>query len=135
MGKLRSLLRGFGYLTLDPSPRLRRLREQQERVVHAHRLGPLPALPDSAYGEDATPLDQSGVPADDDPLAPLGYAVRCLPWIEPPDRTGHLVCTACPTRLARDPLCSDLAVLTLHWMSEHPGKWAELHPESAEYLP
>jgi hypothetical protein len=24
------LLRGFGYLTLDPSPRLRRLREQQQ---------------------------------------------------------------------------------------------------------
>jgi hypothetical protein len=33
--------------------------------------------------------------------------------------------------MARDPLCSDLAVLTLHWMSEHPRRWAQMHPDPA----
>jgi hypothetical protein len=59
------VLRGFGYLTLDPSPRLRRLREraQDDMLVRAgQHVGPLPPLPDSAYGPDAVPLDLSGVP-------------------------------------------------------------------------
>jgi hypothetical protein len=63
---LRSLDRGFGYLTLDPSPRLRRLREQQEaqaRPVATPGL-PLPPLPDGAYPPGAVPLDCSGIPAD-----------------------------------------------------------------------
>jgi hypothetical protein len=42
-----AILRGFGYLTLDPSPRLRRLRERQPGVRLAR---PLPPLPDSCYG-------------------------------------------------------------------------------------
>jgi hypothetical protein len=55
---------GMSSLTLDPSPRLRRLREEQE--AQAPRIlwpgGPLPPLPDSAYPPDAVPLDCSGVP-------------------------------------------------------------------------
>jgi hypothetical protein len=57
------LARGFGWLTLDPSPRLRRLREEAEAQVPAPS-GPLPLLPDSAYGPDAVPLDTSGIPED-----------------------------------------------------------------------
>lgn len=34
----------------------------------------------------------------------------------------------------RDPNCSDLAVLTLHWMTEHRERWAQMHPESAGIL-
>lgn len=59
------ILRGFGYLTLDPSPRLRRLRERAQddmRVRAGWHAGPLPSLPESAYGPDAVPLDPSGVP-------------------------------------------------------------------------
>lgn len=54
--------RGFGYLTLDPSPRLRRLREESERTSPAAPSGRLPSLPDSAYPPGAVPLDMSGVP-------------------------------------------------------------------------
>lgn len=57
---LAATARGFGYLTLAPSPRLRRLREQPEATAPA--AGPLPPLPDSAYPPGAVPLDTSGVP-------------------------------------------------------------------------
>jgi len=64
---LRDLTRGFGHLTLDPSPRLRRLRERLEAEQAARPplrcpAGPLPPLPDSAYPPGAVPLDCSGVP-------------------------------------------------------------------------
>ena len=45
-----------------------------------------------------------------------------------------LRCAACSALLKRDQLCSDLAVLTLHWMSEHRERWLEMHPEDARYL-
>ena len=51
-----------------------------------------------------------------------------------PAEPAWLRCAACQTRLRRDPLCSDLGVLTLHWMSWHPGRWLELHPEDAWFL-
>jgi hypothetical protein len=57
-----SFLRGFGRLTLDPSPRLRAAREELE-LVRVTRLGvPLPPLPESCYPPGAVPLDTSGVP-------------------------------------------------------------------------
>jgi hypothetical protein len=46
-----------------------------------------------------------------------------------------LCCAECGRYMARDPLCSDLAVLTLHWMTRHPARWLELHPEDAWFLP
>ena len=55
------IARGFGYLTLDPSSRLRRLREDLEHEDQTRR-GPLPPLPDSAYPPWAVPLDCSGIP-------------------------------------------------------------------------
>ena len=60
MNWLKRLSRGFGYLTLDPSPRLRRLREESARISRGP--GPLPLLPDSAYPPGAVPLDTSSVP-------------------------------------------------------------------------
>ena len=45
-----------------------------------------------------------------------------------------LRCSVCDRRIPRDPLCSDLGVLVLHWMSEHPGRWLELHPEDRWFL-
>lgn len=45
-----------------------------------------------------------------------------------------LRCAACDRRFRRDPLCSDLAVLVLHWMSDHRERWLELDPEDAEYI-
>jgi hypothetical protein len=66
---LSGLFRGAGYITLDPSPRLRKMREQAGRDAPA-RLMPLPPLPDSAYPPGAVPLDASGVPGSaGDPLA------------------------------------------------------------------
>ena len=59
------LARGFARLTLDPSPRLRRLREESERASHPPWIGPLPPLPDSCYPPGAVPLDTSGVPEDE----------------------------------------------------------------------
>lgn len=47
---------------------------------------------------------------------------------------GWLHCAACDRSLARDPLCSDRAVLVFHWMSEHPARWLEIHPEDAWFL-
>jgi DNA-directed RNA polymerase subunit RPC12/RpoP len=56
------LTRGFARLTLDPSPRLRRLREEPERTSPPAWPGPLPPLPDSAYPPGAVPLDCSDPP-------------------------------------------------------------------------
>lgn len=57
---LARLARGFRYLTLDPSPRLRRLRAELEEARRPPRH--LPPLPDSAYPPGAVPLDCSGIP-------------------------------------------------------------------------
>lgn len=57
---LARLSRGSRYLTLDPSPRLRKLRAELEDQSPRH----LPPLPDSAYPPGAVPLDCSGIPAD-----------------------------------------------------------------------
>jgi hypothetical protein len=43
-------------------------------------------------------------------------------------------CSLCGTLVARDPLCSDLAVITLHWMDKHRERYLELHPEAAPYI-
>jgi len=59
------LARGFARLTLDPSPRLRRLREEAGCASLPRWFGPLPPLPDSAYPPGAVPLDTSGVPEDE----------------------------------------------------------------------
>ncbi len=62
---LNRLSRGFSYITLDPSPRLRRLREEAGAQVTGRPFGPsgpLPPLPSSAYPPGAVPLDCSGVP-------------------------------------------------------------------------
>lgn len=61
---LERLLRGFDYLTLNPAPRLRRLREQAEAEARSRQPRPCPPLPDSAYGPGAVPLDLSGIPAE-----------------------------------------------------------------------
>ena len=45
-----------------------------------------------------------------------------------------LRCAECGERMSADPLCSDLAVLTLHWMSQHPARWLQMHPEAAPCL-
>lgn len=58
------LARGFARLTLDPSPRLRKLREESERARPPAWTGPLPPLPDSAYPPGAVRLDCSGIPED-----------------------------------------------------------------------
>ena len=58
------LARGFARLTLDPSPRLRRLRKESEHVGQPNWIGPLPPLPDSAYPPGAVPLDTSGCPRE-----------------------------------------------------------------------
>lgn len=70
---LRSLDRGFGYLTLDPSPRLRTIRLRGERQAMLRR-GPLPPVPDYCYGPDAVPLDCSHVP---DCIPPDGAVCWC----------------------------------------------------------
>lgn len=43
-------------------------------------------------------------------------------------------CALCPARLQHDHLCSDLAVLTLHWMANHKAEYLKLHPEATEVL-
>lgn len=45
-----------------------------------------------------------------------------------------LRCAACNRRFRRSPLCSDLAILTVHWMNDHRDRWVELHPEDAAYI-
>lgn len=65
---LRSVSDGFGWITLDPSPRLRRLREQAERDYARRqrelraRFGPLPPLPDEAYTEQGALLEPQDWP-------------------------------------------------------------------------
>ena len=59
----RALLGGFGWLTLDPSPRLRRLRLEAERDAAARRPGPLPPLPDSAYTAEGALMEPQDWPA------------------------------------------------------------------------
>jgi hypothetical protein len=57
------LTRGFGHVDLGPSPRLRRMREEQEAAMRSARPGePLPPLPDSAYPPGAVPPGTSGIP-------------------------------------------------------------------------
>jgi hypothetical protein len=55
---------GFDWITLDPLPRhrLSAAHPEPEQNPPVLRWGPLPPLPDSAYGPDAVPLDCSGVP-------------------------------------------------------------------------
>lgn len=43
-------------------------------------------------------------------------------------------CAHCGALMARDRNCSDLAVLVLHWMDEHPREYAERHPESRSVM-
>lgn len=66
---LRDLFRGFDYITLDPSPRLRELRESQrnppETAPDGSRLcrfpgQPLPPIDESCYGPGSVPLAPSG---------------------------------------------------------------------------
>ena len=64
MGFWRNLARGFGYITLDPAPRLHGMREEAEAKWRGQQRRPLPPLPDSAYPPDAVSLDLSGIPAD-----------------------------------------------------------------------
>lgn len=58
--RLAGFLRGFGYLTLDPSACLRRLRLEPPMVTGRPGMA-LPPLPDSAYSPGAVPLDTSGI--------------------------------------------------------------------------
>jgi len=58
---LRSLAAGLGHLTLDPSPRLRRLREQAQRARAA--AGPLPPLPAAAYTPEGALMEPQDWPA------------------------------------------------------------------------
>jgi hypothetical protein len=69
-GHLRALLRGADYITLDPSPRLRRLREQQQ----AERPAPLPPLPESAYTPGGALLEPREAPPFRPPWKPPGRA-------------------------------------------------------------
>lgn len=43
-------------------------------------------------------------------------------------------CACCGEYMPRSPLCSDLAVITLHWMSKHVARYVAMHPESRPYL-
>jgi hypothetical protein len=36
--------------------------------------------------------------------------------------------------MRRSSLCSDLAVITLHWMGRHPARYAAMHSETRPYL-
>lgn len=135
--RLHRLLAGFRYLTLDPS----RLRELRHKAQARPRPAPLPPLPDSACPPGAVPLGTSAIPDTMDIVIPsvpgaIGYAIMGapLPGMEP-SRHGYLLCAECSTLLDRDPLCSDLAVLTLHWMSEHRDKYVAMHPQTEPYLP
>jgi hypothetical protein len=38
-------------------------------------------------------------------------------------------CSLCGEYMARSSLCSDLAVITLHWMSRHRTEYLSMHPE------
>lgn len=43
-------------------------------------------------------------------------------------------CGLCGRYMARSWTCSDLAIITLHWMSDHLERWLELHPEDLDAL-
>lgn len=43
-------------------------------------------------------------------------------------------CAICPARLPLSHLCSPLAAITLHWMHEHPARYADSHPATRPYL-
>lgn len=45
-----------------------------------------------------------------------------------------LRCSYCGNHLQRSSICSDLAILTLHWMSRHRDAWLKLHPEDEQYI-
>lgn len=59
---------------------------------------------------------------------------RSAPGVPHHPAVGFLRCSACSGLIRRDPPCSDLGVLTMHWMGEHRERWLELHPEHAEYI-
>ena len=64
----RAIARGFGYITLDPSPRLRAQRERAQRNAEALAVRPLPPLPESAYTPGGTLLEpQEWPPARGEP--------------------------------------------------------------------
>jgi hypothetical protein len=63
---LRSLERGASYITLDPSPRLRRLRKQQGAEIARRHTGPLPPLPESAYSAEGALLEPQTWPPEED---------------------------------------------------------------------
>jgi hypothetical protein len=75
--RLRAMLRGASRITLDSSPRLRKLREGAESRARPS-TGPfgtvLPDLPDWACPPGAVPLDTSGVP-DARPASPGGINI------------------------------------------------------------
>jgi hypothetical protein len=43
-------------------------------------------------------------------------------------------CAICPYTTAPDPMCSALAILTVHWMIEHKELYLEGHPECRDLL-
>lgn len=47
---------------------------------------------------------------------------------------GIIRCAACPAILTLNGLCSPLAEITLHWMHEHPARYADTHPGTRPYL-
>jgi hypothetical protein len=45
-----------------------------------------------------------------------------------------ICCAICPAWLPLSRLCSPLAEITLHWMHEHPARYAETHPDVRPHL-
>lgn len=45
-----------------------------------------------------------------------------------------ITCRKCDARIPHDPLCSDLAVLTCHWIRDHTADYLRAHPEAAPFL-
>jgi hypothetical protein len=72
---------------------------------------------------------------DGDARRGVDLLVRLVPTdVLPGPRVAVITCALCGSRMVRSSFCSDLAVLVLHWMSEHPVEYARGHPESAPYL-
>ena len=44
-------------------------------------------------------------------------------------------CALCDELMPRSSICSDLGVITLHWMEKHRTEYGEMHPETKPYLP